>query len=352
MSAPGQGRALDLDRRIGLVGLGYEVPGRVRKNDDPIFDWLKENHPEGTNLFKGYRDRRVLSPGETAAGMGTNAAKKALEDAKLQPADIDVIAGFVSISAYQSPNGLGAIHRDLGLRPDALILPVNCEFNNFNASVLAAAGLIRIGAADKVLVVCSGDWTQHVSYRTPQAVSAADGAGAAIVAATDDPARFAILDAETVVDTRVFGSMYMEADELAQPAWGAWSEPEYAVRTGAYFHITDEGVTAFQTFGMDAPPKAANELLARAGLHGSDVTLVSHQASSVLMNHWKTKIEPGQYLCTIETFGNLTVANIPATLAWGYESITKDHVLLLGIGVEMQTNALLLGREPSQRKGS
>jgi 3-oxoacyl-[acyl-carrier-protein] synthase III len=326
------------------VGTGYELPERIRGNDDPIFAWLHENHPDGMKLFQGYDQRRVLRPGQTAVGMGTGAARKALASAGVDVAGIDVIAGFVSVSDHQSPNGLGEIHRDLGLSSSAMVLPVNNEFNNFNACLLLGAGLIDTGAADRVLVVCSGDWTQHVSYRTPQSVSAADGAGAVVLARTDDPTRFAVLDTETVVDTGAFGTMYMSADELARPAWGSWGAPEYGVRTGPYFHITPEGVAAFQTFGMDAPPRAAGTLLERAGLRGKDVTLVSHQASTVLMDHWSEEIAPGRYLSTIDTFGNLTVANIPVTLAWGYDRIDTDHLLLLGIGVEMQTNALLLGR--------
>lgn len=342
-------RPIKLPWRIGLVGLGYAVPDRVRKNDDPIFDWLHKNHPEGTDLFQGYEERRVLSPGETAEQMGAQAARAALDDAGLSATDIDVLTGYVSVSAYANPNGLGQIHRDLGLGPGAHIMPVNNEFNNFNSSVLLAAGLISIGMARNVLVVCTGDWSQRVSYRTAQAVSAADGAGAVVVAATDDPDRFSIVDTETTVDSRVFGTMYMNGDELGTSAWLAWNAPEQTVRTGAYFHITDAGVEAFRTFGMHAPPETANRLLERVGLEASDVTLVSHQASTVLMDHWGKAIGPGQYLKTIENFGNLTVANIPATLAWGYERVEKDHLLLLGIGVEMQTNALLLRRGSTER---
>jgi 3-oxoacyl-[acyl-carrier-protein] synthase-3 len=276
--------------------------------------------------------------------MGTSAAKKAMDSAGVAPDEIDVIAGCVSVSDYQSPNGLGELHRELGLPRRALVLPVNNEFNNFNACLLIGAGLIDAGVARKVLVVCSGNWTQHVSYRTPQSVSAADGAGAVVLAQTDDPAHFALVDTETVVDSGAFGTMYMSADELARPAWAAWSAPEYAVRTGSYFHITEEGVEAFKSFGVNAPPEAANALLKRTGVDSAHVTLISHQASTVLMDQWAKAIAPGAYLSTIENFGNLTVANIPATLAWGFDDIATDLLLLLGIGVEMQTNALLLRR--------
>jgi hypothetical protein len=40
----------------------------------------------------------------------------------------------------------------------------------------------------------------------------------------------------------------------------------------------------------------------------------------------------------------MTVANIPVNLAYAFNSIDQDDILLLGIGVEMQTNAILLRR--------
>ena len=112
MSVSGEPRGLSLHRRVGIVGMGYEVPARIRKNEDPIFAWLRENHPEGSALFKGYDERRVLSPGESAVGLGIAAAKKALESAGVDAADIDVVAGFVSVSEHLTPNGLAEIHHD------------------------------------------------------------------------------------------------------------------------------------------------------------------------------------------------------------------------------------------------
>ena len=46
-----------------IVGTGYAVPSKIRTNDDPIFQWLKNNPPR-QSPFKGYVERRVLKRGE------------------------------------------------------------------------------------------------------------------------------------------------------------------------------------------------------------------------------------------------------------------------------------------------
>jgi 3-oxoacyl-[acyl-carrier-protein] synthase-3 len=85
-------------------------------------------------------------------------------------------------------------------------------------------------------------------------------------------------------------------------------------------------------------------LLARHGLSGKDVSLVSHQASSVLMDAWKQAIQPAAYLQTLEEFANVTVANIPLNLAYHFDRIATEWVVLLAVGIEMHTNATLLRR--------
>jgi hypothetical protein len=40
----------------------------------------------------------------------------------------------------------------------------------------------------------------------------------------------------------------------------------------------------------------------------------------------------------------MTLASIPVNFAFGYDQFKTDHVVLLGIGPELHTNAVLLRR--------
>jgi len=326
-----------------ILGLGYAVPPTLRGNDDPIFGWLKAHLPEGSNPFQGYTTRVVLAPGEDLMTLMVPAALDALQAANLQPSDIDMLIGIASVSPYASPNELSHLHQLLRLPPHAWVMPLNNEFSNFNASLVCADALIRAGRAKHILVVVGGNWTRHVSYRTPQSVSAADGAGAAVVGLSSDPTLWQLVDQQTVADTSFFGSMYMQGERYTQyPPQGGhewlWSDP--------FFQITAEGMRGFGAFGGQIAPTAVLELLARHEIPPSAVTLIGHQASTVLFDMWRTVLQPAQMIETIQNFANMTVANIAVNLAWSVEHdpITQDNLVLFALACDMHANAVLLRR--------
>jgi 3-oxoacyl-[acyl-carrier-protein] synthase-3 len=326
-----------------ILGLGYSVPSKIRTNEDPIFDWIKKHIPNGTNLFTGYVDRRVLSEGESLLTIMSPAARAAVEDAGLELSDIDLLLGTASVSHFESPNGLCRLHRELGLPSDVWVLPMANDFSNFNSCLMAADALVRAGRVKNALICVGGNWTRFVDYHTPQSISASDGAGAVVVGTSDDAGRWEFVDYETVTESKYYASMFMGPDKVDR---GKGSEDFF---TKPYFHITQEGINGFKEFGEAVPPQVALKLLARNGVEPADCTVISHQASSVLLEAWQKAIQPGQYIWTIEPYANMTVANIPVTLAWASanQPISQDNLLLLGIGPEMHANAVLLKRRPS-----
>jgi 3-oxoacyl-[acyl-carrier-protein] synthase-3 len=337
--------------RVAVAGLGYCVPPLVRTNDDPVFDWLKKHQAPGQDLFQGYKERRVLACADSLCDLPRSlpdlmvpAARQALADAGLAPGQVEVLLGDASVSEYVTPNELADVHRRLGLPASAWIIPVNL-MASFNTSLLLAHSLVQSGRCRSALVVCGCNWTRHVSYRTAQSISAADGAGAAVVARTTGGTRFALADAEAVCATADYGAMYM-AGEPARTADGVcFSRP--------YFHITEAGLGAFQTFGEKAPAEAVNRLLRRNSLAGSQICLISHQASRVLLDAWRAAVGPGQYPDTLEQFGNMVGANVPVNLAYHGDRIEKDDLVLLAVGPEFMASALLLRRErPEGEKGT
>jgi 3-oxoacyl-[acyl-carrier-protein] synthase III len=331
------------DPQPRILGLGYAVPQNLRGNDDPIFDWLKAHIPPGSNPFQGYNTRVVLGPGEDLMTIMVPAALNALQDAQLAPADVDMMLGYASVSPYADPNELVHLHQMLHLPQSAYVVGLNNEFSNFNAGLLFADALIRAGRAKNILIVVGGNWTRHVSYHTVQSVSAADGAGAAVLGLSADASKWQVVDHQTLMDTGYFGSMYMQGQRYPQqpPKDGReylWSEP--------FFQITAEGMQGFGEFGGKIAPTAVTSLLARRNIPASAVTLIAHQASSVLFQMWQTVLQPGQMIETIANFANMTLANIPVNLAWSVanDPITQNNLVLFALSPDMHAHALLLQR--------
>jgi 3-oxoacyl-[acyl-carrier-protein] synthase-3 len=349
-------------QRVGIVGRGYSLPTTIRTNDDPIFDWLKKNDPGYQQLFYGYGTRHVLTPDQSIVTQMQTAAQSALDMAKLKAADVDLLLGFVSVSEYEMPNALAQLHQMMGLASRCWIIPLNVEYSNFNAGVVIADAMIRAGQVRNALVVCGGNWSRYVNYHLGPSVSAADGAGAAVVARTADASTFRVVDFETITETMVpgtsggapspaYGNMYVGTDAVPVPPPVPFPEqdsgdalPDQQVYTQPYFHITAQGMTEFGGFGVTAPIEVVQKLLTRNALPASKVTITAHQTSRKLLDAWAAAIQPKLFFDTLSTFANMTLASIPVNFAFGYDQFKTDHVVLLGIGPELHTNAVLLRR--------
>ena len=81
-----------------------------------------------------------------------------------------------------------------------------------------------------------------------------------------------------------------------------------------------------------------------SSLTGKHITLITHQASRVLMDQWAEMIQPKLYLDTLAEFGNLTLASHPVTLAYHYTNINTEYLVLAAVGVGYHQTALLFKR--------
>ena len=323
-----------------IIGTGYSVPSRIRRNDDPIFDGLRKQG--GEKLFTGYEVRHVLSEGEGLIDIMRPAAEMAIGAAGIAPDDIDILIGDGSMGQYLTPNVVSQLHHVLGLRKRVWVLPLVNSFSQFNAAIMSADALIRAGRARYVLIALGDDWTRYVDYSTPQSISAGDGAAACVMGPMRTRNDWEYVDSHTITDTSYYGSMFMQADRASDVPEGA--EPEY---THPFFHITGKGIEGFKKFGLEKAPKAVRKLLDKHRVQASDVSLISHQASAVLMDRWRDVIGPGFYVNTLARYANLVEASVPFNLAWATRNetaFTQDWLVTLCLGPDMHANATLFRR--------
>lgn len=336
---------------VGILGLGHRVPDQVRTNDDPIFSWLKEHVPDYGALFFGYAERRILAQGETVLDILVVAARMAIDDAGLAVADIDVVIGCAVPNTYVAPADLFALADRLGLRETSMTLPLSNDFSNFTTGVVLADALIRAGRARNVLVAVGAGYARAVDYRTPQAISAADGAGAVVVGRAADASspRWTIVDQEVVAREANFGQMFLAGDRrtLSTPSGpGDKSTPDPLALdfSAPYFHITEEGMKSFVSFGAETAPIAVQKVLARQGIASSDVTLTGHQASMRLFEAWEKVIKPASVFQTVKMLANMTSASIPVNLSLMTGQVSTPYLVALTLAPDMHAHALLLRR--------
>lgn len=330
-----------------IIGVGHAVPDTVRRNDDPAFAWLRAHETEGSELFYGYEERRVLAEGECLTDIMVPAAQRALDHAGVASDEVDILIGCGSISPNHVPNALSAVHRDLGLSHRVGPIPVMDSFSQFPTSVMIADGLIRAGRGTTALLVFGANWSRYVSYRTSQAVSAGDGAAAVVMRASHDPAQWHMVDQLCDADTGYFGSMAMHPDPLLEmQTLEELGLNDRRVFSHPYFHINETGLQGFTEFGKERSPKVVLELLEKNNVDPSDCCLMTHQASAELMTHWKNKIGPAHYEETLAKFANMVLVSVPFNLSrWIHSgTATQDWLVTLCLGPDMHATAMLFRR--------
>lgn len=323
--------------RPTILATGSSVPKTIRTNDDPIFDWLRANPPPGLPLFEGYDQRRILRPEERLADLMVAAARSAIEKSQLAADAVDLLIGYASIGTWEMPNDLVTVADRLSLGPTTTIIPVNSEYANFNHAVVIADAMLSAGRARRALIVVGADWSRCVDYHTAPAVSAGDGAGAAVMAMSDDTSLFHLLDMAVDADRRYLGGLYVAADPVQPPT----DPPTFL---GPVFHINETGIKAFKDFGVARPSTLVRKVLDRNGLSPKDIAFVGHQTSTVLNDAWNSALKPAVFVETLVRYANMTSASIPVNLDVCYAQITTSHVALAALGPEPSCNVVLLER--------
>ncbi len=297
-----------------LAGVGHYVPSRVVTNHelatymDTSDAWIQER--------TGIRERRWYAQGQdTVAGMGTAAARQALERAGLQPADVDFIVFCTITPDYYFPGGGVLLGRDLGLvGVGALDIRNQCSAFVYGLSV--ADQYVRSGMYKCVLVVGSEIQSSLLDLSDrgrSVSVIFGDGAGAAVVTASDRPG---ILSTHLHADGRYAEELYVREPSSSG---GHRRYVEMQGDEGTWAHMNGNAVFkhAVQQF-----PAAVREALAANGKTVEELDLlVPHQANLRISQYIAQELglPAAKVVSNIEHYGNTTAASIPIALSEAWE---------------------------------
>ncbi|MDF2439084.1 MAG: 3-oxoacyl-[acyl-carrier-protein] synthase [Abditibacteriota bacterium] len=176
----GDGSTLNV-RAAGITGLGFYVPERVLTNDD-LQRLGVDTNDEWIRSRTGIRERHIAADTETTADLAENAARRALEDAGLTPASIDLIIVATCTPDYQFPSTASLLQNRLGASCAAFDLGAACS--GWVYGLVVAQQFVATGAAKTVLVVGAEAMSRILDWNDRStAVLFGDGAGAAVVQA-------------------------------------------------------------------------------------------------------------------------------------------------------------------------
>jgi 3-oxoacyl-[acyl-carrier-protein] synthase III len=316
-----------------ILGTGHFLPPNVRTNDD-IAKMGVETSDQWIRERTGIQQRRIAPEGMVTSDMATRAAASALEMAKLDAKDVDMIIVGTVTPDMPMPATAVFVQQKLGIKHNCPSFDLSAACAGFIYGLSIADKFVSGGAAKHVLVIGVEllsrviDWEDRTTC-----VLFGDGAGAVLVGPNDTNSNRGILG--TLVHSD--GTF---AESLMIPGGGS--------RTPQSKDVIDRKENKVKMKGQDIFKSAVRNLYTasqgivdQCGLKNHEVDwVVPHQANMRIVDQVTQRADypKDKVLSNIDKVGNTSSASIPILLDQSVRSgvIKENQVVLmcaLGAGI-------------------
>ncbi len=296
--------------------------------------------------------RRYVDDTQMNSDIGLIAAQEAIEDAKINPEELDYIIyasnfGEVSESTRSNfmPNMAARLKKKLGIRNRKCItydMIFGCP--GWVESMIMANHLIKAGAAKMILVVGAETLSRVTDPYDRNKMIFADGAGAVVVQATEEE-NVGILEHNTICDNDAELNYLENAPSLNKEA------------SQIPLYVRMQGRKIYE-YALKNVPAAMKATLDNAGLEIYDIDKILLHQANAKMDHaiidrlmklyghsdYDRIIAP----MTIQFLGNSSVATVPTMFNMikkgkmkGHKFRDKGNILLASVGAGMNINCIV-----------
>ncbi len=347
---------------IKITGSGSYIPTEIVSNSDFLNHCFMNE--DGTRIaqaneiitqkFKGItgiEERRYVSDDLVTSDIAFIAAKRAIEDSKIDPETLDYIIlahnfGNQKKGAIQAdlmPSLATRVKHDLRIKnPKCVAYDMIFGCPGWVEGVIQATAFIKAGMAKKCLVIGAETLSRVVDPHDRDSMIYSDGAGATIIEATKNEG--GVLAHETATFT------YDEANYLY---FGGSFNKEY---NQDIRYIKMHGRKIYE-FALTNVPNAMKECLDNSGIEIQSLKkILIHQANekmdeAIVQRFYKLyeeEVPEGIMPMSIHKLGNSSVATVPTL----YDSLVKgkienqsinkgDVILFASVGAGMNINAIV-----------
>lgn len=247
-----------------IISTGIYVPEKIVTNDD-LSRILGEDINEFVTQVLGIHERHVCAQNESTADLATNASRAALEAARIDASELDLIILATDTPEQLSPATSVVVQHRLGAI-NAGTFDVNCACAGFVTALdIASKFIIADGSYRNVLVVGAYAISKYLDWHDKKTATIfADGAGALV------------LQAKTHLPGFLAGKLY--ADGSFHDHMGIYAGGTHLPITS---EVIDEGMWTKVRFAKKYPaevntegwPAIIRQVLEKARLRLDDVKL-------------------------------------------------------------------------------
>ncbi len=297
---------------VGIVGVGTYMPSNVVSNLD--LEEMVETTDEWIRSRTGIEERRIATDDIDTSHMAIIAAKNALENAAMDPSDLDLILVATATPDYVFPSVACMVQDGLGI-PNVPAMDLSAACSGFVYAVVTGKQFIDANTYKNVLVIGSEKFSKIIDWKDRNtSVLFGDGAGAVILSEVSEGK--GILAFEIGADGT--GAKHLMVDNKTN-------------------YVTMNGREVFK-FAVRQLPDTSLSVIEKAGLTAADVNfLVPHQANIRIIDSARVKLglDKEKVSTTLTKHGNTSAASIPLALFSEIESgkiQDGDIVVLVGFG--------------------
>jgi 3-oxoacyl-[acyl-carrier-protein] synthase-3 len=281
-----------------IIGTGGYLPEKILTNEelsksiDTSDEWIRSR--------TGIVQRHIAAADEYSSHMAYKASLKAIEDAKINSSEIDLIIACTNTPDNSFPGIANKLqgYLKLGNIPS---FDLQSICSGFIYGMQVADSMIKSGKYKTVLLVCAEKMSSLLDWQDRKTcVLFGDGAGAVILQHDDSDS--GIIDSEIYSD----GTMY----DILHTNGGVSTNSKSGT-------VQMNGAEVFKK-AIEKMSESVSNLLSVNNISISDVDyLIPHQANLRIINNIVSKfdIDSDKVITTVEKHANCSAASIPLALS-------------------------------------
>jgi len=289
---------------VKFLGIGSAAPEKVLSNFD--FEKMIDTSDEWIRTRTGISERRIAESDVASSDLAYEASLKALEDAGMEPQDLDgIIVGTITPD-YIFPSTACVLQSRLGAK-QAFAFDVLAGCSGFIYSLHVAKGMVQSATARNILVVGAEVLSKIMNYEDrTTCILFGDGAGAAVISASDTPG----------IMSSCLGANGDDWELLYMPGGGSrLPTSEESLKNGSHF-LRMEGKEVFKE-AVKALQSSSLKAIEMADITPEQIDLfIPHQANYRIIDAVRKRLElpEEKVFSNLDRYGNTSSASVPIAL--------------------------------------
>ncbi|OHB49358.1 MAG: 3-oxoacyl-ACP synthase [Planctomycetes bacterium GWF2_41_51] len=310
--------------RAVIAGTGSFIPEKQLTNED--LTKMVDTNDEWITTRTGIKVRHIASDNQSTALLATEAAKKAIQSAKISPEDIEMIVTATVTPEMVFPSTACFVQEMLGAKK-AWAFDISAACSGFVYGLSIAQHFVISGKYDNVLVIGAETLSKITDYKDRKScILFGDGAGAAVIKRGNANGSRGIIYSTSGSDGA---------------GWTALNCPAYGSRNPVSKPLENPNSVFMQINGREVYQLAVRKIIEtvencmeNCNMSISDVDLfIPHQMNARIIESVAKRLELAdeKVFINIDKYGNTSAASIPIALDECMQQgrIKKGDIVLL-----------------------